>query len=121
MDGGFAFYQSKDDNYITRFFNVWWAQYEGVDGFEDFWYGIPLNMLTDEPDVSVFETHRGRYEALEVMRNLLRYHGTTYTGTDLDGNAYSTIDEGNGGYFDPNGWTRAAGCSTPTATGSLPK
>lgn len=104
MDGGFAFYQSKDDNYITRFFNVWWAQYEGVDGFEDFWYGIPLNMLTDEPDVSVFETHRGRYEALEVMRSLLRYHGNTYTGTDLDGNAYSTIDEGNGGYFDPNGW-----------------
>lgn len=38
------------------------------------------------------------------MRSLLRYHGNTYTGTDLDGNAYSTIDEGNGGYFDPNGW-----------------
>lgn len=104
QDGGFAFYQSKDDTYLTNLFNVWWAQYEGTEGFEQFWNGVPTNSITGEPDRSVFSTHEGRYESLETMRSLLRYHGNSYSGSDRHGTAYSSIDEGNGGYLDPSGW-----------------
>lgn len=104
QDGGFAFYQSKDDTYLTNLFNVWWAQYEGTAGFEDYWNGIPTNSITGEPELSVFSTHEGRYEALETMRSLLRYHGNSYSGSDRNGVSYSSIDSGNGGYLDPNGW-----------------
>lgn len=102
-DGGFAFIQSKDDTYITNLFNTWWAQYESVDEFFNYWNGIPVGEKT--ADSSVFESHTGRNETLEVMRSLLRYHNRQFQGTDWDGTAYSEIDAGKiGGYLDPNGY-----------------
>lgn len=104
-EGGFAFLQSKDDTYITNIFNVWWAQYESVGEFYNYWNGIPVGQST--PSVDVFESHTGRNEALEVMRSILRYHGKQYSGNDLDGQAYSEIDAGKiGGYLDPSGWSK---------------
>lgn len=103
-EGGFAFYQSKDDTYITNLFNTWWAQYESVDEFYQYWEGIPFGQSS--ADSSVFESHTGRNEALETMRSLLRYHGKNYEGTDLNGTSYSEIDAGKiGGYLDPGGWS----------------
>lgn len=103
-EGGFAFYQSKDDTYITNLFNTWWAQYESVDEYYNYWSGIPVGQSA--ADSSVFESHTGRNETLEVMRSLLRYHGKQYEGSDWDGTPYSEKDAGKiGGYLDPNGWS----------------
>lgn len=72
--GGFAFAQSKDDDYLAKPFNAWWAQYEGVDEFYNFWNGIPFGGTTQ--DLSVFRTHTGVSETLSFMEDILQYHST---------------------------------------------
>lgn len=89
-NGGFAFVQSKDDDYLAKPFNAWWAQYEGVEEFYKYWNGIPFGGTTQ--DLSVFTTHEGVSETLSFMEELLQYHDasgertggyihTTYSGS----------------------------------------
>lgn len=65
---GYSFIQSKDANYWFDVFNVWWAQYEGVQRFTDFWNGIDENRYSTD----IFK-QKGRMASLEVHRDILSY------------------------------------------------
>lgn len=53
-------------NYWKNMFPVWWAQYEGLDGFNDYWNGVSEGKLSKD----VFK-QTGRLKALEAMDEIL--------------------------------------------------
>lgn len=65
---GYSFIQSKDADYWAYLFNIWWAQYQGKQGFTDFWNGVDENRISK----NIF-TQKGRVRALEVYEKLLKY------------------------------------------------
>ena len=65
---GYSFIQSKDADYWAYLFNIWWAQYQGAQGFTDFWNGVDENRISK----NIF-TQKGRIRALEVYEKLLKY------------------------------------------------
>lgn len=59
-------------NYWHSMFVVWWAQYEGIENYTDFWNGVDEN---GEYTAQIF-LQQGRLESLSVLENLLlRSHG----------------------------------------------
>ena len=66
---GFSFIQSKDaPEYFEYLFTIWWAQYEGISGYNDFWSGIDNNRYS----ANIF-LQEGREHALEVFEEILDY------------------------------------------------
>ena len=66
---GFSLVQAKDAMGYTKYlFPIWWAQYEGVQGYENFYNGINNNTYS----IRIFE-QKGREYALEVFEALLDY------------------------------------------------
>jgi len=55
------------EDYINKMFYIWWAQYEGVQGYDNFWNGIDDGAIS----VDIFK-QKGRLEALKVYENLLK-------------------------------------------------
>lgn len=68
---GYAFIQSKTD-YWTYLMPAWWAQYEGVEEYDNFWNGIYDGARSRD----IFK-QQGRLYALEIMEKLLNY-GNAY-------------------------------------------
>lgn len=64
---GYAFLQSKTD-YWCYLMPAWWAQYEGVENYENFWNGIHDGARSRD----IFK-QEGRLYSLEVMEELLNY------------------------------------------------
>ncbi len=64
----YALLQSYDANYFDYMFYVWWAQYEGVEGYENYFKGID----NDTYSTRIFD-QKGREYSLEVFRDLLQY------------------------------------------------
>lgn len=64
----YSFLQSYDADYFNYLFHIWWAQYEGVQGYENFFNGIHNNTYS----IRIFE-QKGREYALEVFEALLDY------------------------------------------------
>lgn len=64
----YSFIQSYDADYFNYLFPIWWAQYEGVQGYENFFNGIHNNTYS----IRIFE-QKGREYALEVFEALLDY------------------------------------------------
>lgn len=65
-----AIIQSNDTQYCNVFLNVWWAQYDGVEGYDNFYNGIDLN---GEVSNKIFTDYQGRLKALQVMEGLFDY------------------------------------------------
>lgn len=66
---GFSFIQSKDaPEYFEYLFNIWWGQYEGIQGYNNFWSGIDNNRYS----ANIF-LQEGREYALEVFEEILDY------------------------------------------------
>lgn len=65
---GYSFIQSKDASYWRYLHDIWWAQYEGVDRYLDFWNGIDDNRYS----VNIF-SQAGKLETLKVYESLLSY------------------------------------------------
>ncbi len=57
----------SDSGYNQPLFNIWWAQYEGIEEYENYFLGI--NSETQERDRSVVQ-QIGRLRSLEVMDEL---------------------------------------------------
>lgn len=55
--------------YIDSMFTEWWAQYEGVENFKNFWNGIDEDGVRNS--VKIFE-QQGRLESLKIMEKLHR-------------------------------------------------
>lgn len=67
-DTNYAFLQSYDANYFDYLFFVWWAQYEGIAGYENYFSGIDNETYSTR----IFE-QKGREYSLEVFEALLDY------------------------------------------------
>ncbi len=65
--GNYAFIQSFDANYFDYMFYTWWAQYEGVQGYENFFGGIDNDVYSSR----IFD-QKGRQYSLEVFDALLK-------------------------------------------------
>lgn len=65
-----AIIQSNDTQYCNVFLNTWWAQYDGVEGYENFYNGIDKN---DQISNKIFSDYQGRLKALEVFEDLFLY------------------------------------------------
>ena len=65
---GYAFIQSKGLAYWLYMFPQWWAQYEGVDGYNDYWSGMYYGELSKE----IFK-QQGRLESLKLFESFLEY------------------------------------------------
>lgn len=61
----FIFCASED--YERYLLNSWWAQYEGYENYERFWYGVDKNNVMSS---SIFE-QKGRLEALTALEELI--------------------------------------------------
>lgn len=64
----YCFIQGKDESYWSYPFNIWWAQYEGIEGYKNFYNGIDEGAYS----VKIFE-QQGRVKALEVYEDILDY------------------------------------------------
>lgn len=67
-NGKYSLIQSKDADYFSYLFPVWWAQYEGITEYLNFWNGISGNRYS----VNIFN-QKGREKSLEVYRDFLNY------------------------------------------------
>ena len=65
---GYSILQSKDADYWVFTQNGWWAQYEGVENFYNFWNGIDDNKISKD----IFK-QQGRLKNAELYETLLKY------------------------------------------------
>ena len=67
---GYAFTQAKGLAYWTYMFPIWWAQYEGVTEYENFYKGIDSNGVVRS--YGIFD-QIGRLYSLELFEEFLAY------------------------------------------------
>lgn len=70
-----AILQSNDTQYCNVFHTTWWAQYDGVEGYENFYNGIDKR---GERTNKIFSDYTGRLEALKVFEVLFDYKKYDY-------------------------------------------
>ena len=80
---GFSFIQSKGLGYLQYLFPVWWAQYQTVESYYDFYRGIDDGMSGSK---NIFN-QEGRLHSLQVYEDLFFYH---YDENTKKSNAYLT-------------------------------
>ena len=70
-------------NYWAEMFDIWFAQYEGVETYRNFWWGQNND---GEQDAQIFSL-QGRLRSLETMESIIGYnHG--FTRDDNEYNSY---------------------------------
>ncbi len=62
----YAFLKGNDEDYINKLFSVWWAQYQGLEGYDNFYSGIDDGAISKD----IFK-QKGRLESLKVFENFL--------------------------------------------------
>ena len=62
----FVFIQGKDESYFDQLFDIWWAQYQGIQGYFDYFNGVDDGSLSR----NIFK-QQGRLKSLEVMHELV--------------------------------------------------
>ncbi len=63
---GYSFMEYGTGSYFVHMFPIYWAQYEGLTNYKNFWNGIDNNRYSK----GVFD-QKGRLHALEVMEEIL--------------------------------------------------
>lgn len=70
--GEYPIIQSDDAPYWTKhMMQVWWAQYEGVEGYNNFYEGEVIVDGFEQKSKGIFE-QKGRLESLKVFEKLLK-------------------------------------------------
>ena len=77
----YSFISYSGGSYMENLFEIWWAQYEGVQGFKNFWNGIDGNRYSSD----IFK-QKGRLYGLQVLEEI------------LDGNRCTKEEEEKGKY-----------------------
>ncbi len=73
-EGAYPFVWSSQVEYWTFMFNVWWAQYEGMQGYEDYFTGV-VRDSQGNPSVDVNGENlsdQGRLESLKVLETFMK-------------------------------------------------
>ena len=73
-----AVFVPVNTRYENGILNNWWAQYEGIAGYNNFWNGVDEK---GDPSVEIF-SQQGRLEALTVLDGMLSEYG--YGGDSND-------------------------------------
>lgn len=101
---GGAILQSNDTQYCNVFLNTWWAQYDGAEGYENFYNGIDKR---GERSNKIFADYEGRLKALMVMEELFNYKKNDYIDEASYNDAFMTSQtnfiKGTKGLFHFNG------------------
>lgn len=71
-DKGYSFIHYKGLGYWSYMFPIWWAQYEGVEGYNNFWNGIVKDGDQEILSKKIFE-QKGRLESLKLFETILDY------------------------------------------------
>ena len=75
--------------YTNYMLNTWWAQYEGSDGFANYFSGYDVN--TNSISAEVVE-QKGRLKALSVLENIMsKNNGYTYLSPSSGREAYRQV------------------------------
>lgn len=85
-DGFYPIAQGYDDSYWDSLFPVLWAQYDGVDGVDNFYNGIVGDELTKD----IFSYYVGRKYAVEFMEQALDSTKGYLNPKSLDTNNFKT-------------------------------
>ena len=105
-DKGYSFIHYKGLGYWSYIFPVWWAQYEGVDEYNNFWNGIVKDGNESILSSKIFE-QKGRLESLKLFEELLDYNTGYITATGYDQD-YMTVQtrflNGNGLFYVCGDW-----------------
>lgn len=88
------------NGYWNTVIEAWWAQYEGVDGYNDFWRAKDGD---NQPSVNVF-SQQGRLEALKALEQVIAPSGHLYPGSNSLSHTFSqTLFLNGSAYMMPNG------------------
>lgn len=66
-DGQFAFIQGSDEGYFDYLFDIFWAQYQSVEGYVNYWNGLDEEHTLSK---NIFK-QKGRLESAKVFQQLL--------------------------------------------------
>lgn len=93
---------NADDNYWRTSFDVWWAQYESVSGYEDYFRGY--DAAEEKTGSITVLDQEGRLESLKVVESILsNYNNATQNGDFMRTQVSFLAGEGvfhyNGDYF----------------------
>lgn len=72
---------SSKISYADYFFPVWWAQYEGMAGYDDFYNAIDYDGVRDSSNVLL---QTGRLKSLEVFHDIYNENNGYYDRTSLN-------------------------------------
>lgn len=111
---GYSFVQAQGLAYCSYLFPIWWAQYEGVKGYNNYYNGIS----GDSPSKEIFD-QEGRLYSLQMLEKILEndkhldpssllpeYNAKTAQSAFLRGNALFHV---NGDWFENEMAERKAG------------
>lgn len=72
--GGWPFVWSAQTEYWTFMFNIWWAQYEGADGYRDYFEGVYRDENGEKHVALNAETlsQQGRLESFELLEKYMK-------------------------------------------------
>ena len=93
---------NASDDYWRTSFDVWWAQYEGVSGYEDYFRGY--DAAEEKTGSITVLDQEGRLESLKVIESILsKYNNATKNGDYMRTQVSFLAGEGvfhyNGDYF----------------------
>ena len=74
-ENGYCFIQGKENTYWDYLHDIWWAQYEGIENYRNFWNGY--DAATHTRSTKIFD-QRGKLETLKVYESLLDYNKGYY-------------------------------------------
>ena len=74
-ENGYSFIQAKDNTYWDYLHDIWWAQYEGIDTYRNFWNGY--DAASHMRSTKIFD-QQGKVETLKVFEKLLDYDKAYY-------------------------------------------
>lgn len=105
-DKGYSFIHYKNLGYWQYLFPIWWAQYEGAEGYYNFWNGIVKDGDQEIISKKIFE-QKGRLESLKMFEKLLDYD-TGYITPIGYGKEYMTVQtmylQGSGLFYVCGDW-----------------
>lgn len=67
-ENNYPFIYSKENEYWSTFYHIWFYQYEGYDAYTNFWNGIDPAGRENKPELFAYQ---GKLESLKVLERIL--------------------------------------------------
>ena len=103
----YPFIYAAETQYFQTLYNVWWAQYEGLDGIYNYYSGMAYDPMKGQMGLSkeIFK-QPGRLEAMKVMESIMAEGYVNPKSTGIQWDAMQTYFMAGDAAMLPNGdWT----------------